>query len=185
MIVFTAVSFVHSRDLHWFYVFKSIFVFAAMHAILIWYLVKARGVSMTKLSGSAHVTGSAHAWLVMRAFNSGLGAASSLTVNQGDMTRYARKPGDALWTTLFGYPVASALPCLYGILVAACAKKLTGEAYWNMWDVMKFMLRQYPENHGARFGIFLIAVAMALSYLAGKQYRTAHHLKSREEGTNK
>jgi nucleobase:cation symporter-1, NCS1 family len=68
---------------------------------------------------------------------------------------------------MIGYPVASALPCLYGILVAACAKKLTGTAYWNMWDVMKYMLAQYPDNHGARFGIFLIAVAMALSYLAG------------------
>ncbi|KAH8883381.1 hypothetical protein GQ53DRAFT_847024 [Thozetella sp. PMI_491] len=166
MIVFTAISFVHSRDLHWFYVGKSIFVFASMHAVLIWYLVKANGVSMTSLAGSQSVTGSAHAWLVMRAFNSGLGAASSLTVNQGDMTRYARKPKDAIWTTLFGYPIASALPCLYGILVAACAKKLTGTAYWNMWDVMKYMLEQYPDNHGARFGIFLIAVAMALSYLA-------------------
>jgi cytosine/uracil/thiamine/allantoin permease len=75
-----------------------------------------------------------------------------------------------LQTTLFGYPLASALPCLYGILVAACAKKLTGTAYWNMWDVMKYMLAQYPDNHGARFGIFLISVAMALSYLAGKWF---------------
>jgi nucleobase:cation symporter-1, NCS1 family len=54
--------------------------------------------------------------------------------------------------------------------VAACAKKLTGTAYWNMWDVMKYMLAQYPDNHGARFGIFLIAVAMGLSYLAGKTW---------------
>jgi nucleobase:cation symporter-1, NCS1 family len=99
MIVFTAISFVHSRDLHWFYVFKSFFVFAAMHAVLIWYLVKANGVAMTSLAGSEPLTGSAHAWLVMRAFNSGLGAASSLTVNQGDMTRYARKPSDAIWVS--------------------------------------------------------------------------------------
>ena len=71
-------------------------------------------------------------------------------------------------TTLFGYPIASALPCLYGILVAAAAKKLTGTAYWNMWDVLKYMLDQYPDNHGARFGIFLCAVATAMAYLAGK-----------------
>jgi NCS1 family nucleobase:cation symporter-1 len=67
---------------------------------------------------------------------------------------------------LIGYPIASALPCLYGILVAAAAKKLTGTAYWNVWDVMSYMLSQYPDNKGARFGIFLCAVAMALSYLA-------------------
>ncbi len=99
MAVFTAISFVHSRDLHWFYVVKSVFVFASMHAVLIWYLVKAHGVSWTNLAGEKKVTGSAHAWLVLRAFNSGLGAASSLTVNQGDMTRYARKPGDAIWVS--------------------------------------------------------------------------------------
>ena len=28
------------------------------------------------------------------------------------------------------------------------------------------MLKQYPDNHGARFGIFLCAFSMALSYLA-------------------
>ena len=99
MIAFTAISFVHSRDLHWFYVGKSIFVFASMHAILIWYLVKADGVSMTTLARSEKITGSAHAWLVLRAFNSGLGAASSLTVNQGDMARYAKKPKDAIWVS--------------------------------------------------------------------------------------
>ncbi|KAI0477488.1 permease for cytosine/purines, uracil, thiamine, allantoin-domain-containing protein [Xylariaceae sp. FL0804] len=166
MLVFVLISLIHSRDLHWFYVCKSVYVFVCMHAVLIWYLAKSRGVSMTTLAGQPPSSQSAHAWLVLRAFNSGLGAASSLTVNQGDMTRYARKPSDAIWTTLFGYPLASALPCLYGILVAACAKKLTGTAYWNMWDVLKYMLEQYPDNHGARFGIFLIAVAMSLSYLA-------------------
>lgn len=70
-----------------------------MHAILIWYLVRAQGVSWTTLANSQPVTGSAHVWLVLRAFNIGLGAASSLAVNQGDMTRYAKKPSDAIWVS--------------------------------------------------------------------------------------
>lgn len=68
-----------------------------MHAILIWYLVRAHGVSWTTLANSKPITGSAHAWLVLRALNVGLGATSSLAVNQGDMTRYAKKPSDAIW----------------------------------------------------------------------------------------
>jgi nucleobase:cation symporter-1, NCS1 family len=72
--------------------------------------------------------------LVLQAFNAGLGTASSLTVNQGDIARYARKPNDQLWTTLIGYPIASALPCLYGILVASASSKITGEPYWNLWE---------------------------------------------------
>lgn len=42
-----------------------------------------------------------------------------------------------------------------------------------MWDVLAYMLEQYPDNDGARFGIFLLAVSMALSYLAGKS-KTVH-----------
>lgn len=49
---------------------------------------------------------------------------------------------------------------------------MTGTAYWNMWDVLKYMLDQYPDNHGARFGIFLCAVTTAMAYLAGKSTET-------------
>ncbi|WWC68286.1 uncharacterized protein I206_102209 [Kwoniella pini CBS 10737] len=166
MIVFVAISFVHSRDLHWFYIGKSIFVFAAMHGILGWYVVKSHGVTFSYIAVDKPVSTTAHIWLVLRAFNTGLGTASSLTVNQGDMARYANKPGSALWTTLIGYPIASALPCLYGILVAAAARKIHGTAFWNLWDVLNYMLEQYPDNHGARFGVFLCSIAIALSYLA-------------------
>ncbi|WVQ63909.1 uncharacterized protein L199_002065 [Kwoniella botswanensis] len=166
MIVFVSISFIHSRDLKWFYIGKSIFVFAAMHAILIWWVVKSHGVTFAYIAVDKPVSTTAHIWLVLRAFNTGLGTASSLTVNQGDMARYADKPRSAIWTTLIGYPIASALPCLYGILVAAAGRKLTGTAFWNLWDVLNYMLEQYPDNHGARFGVFLCAVAIALSYLA-------------------
>ncbi|WWC60687.1 uncharacterized protein I303_103263 [Kwoniella dejecticola CBS 10117] len=166
MFFFIGISFVHSRDLKWFYIGKSIFVFAAMHAILIWWVVKSHGVTFAYIAVDKPISSTAHIWLVLRAFNTGLGTASSLTVNQGDMARYADKPGSALWTTLIGYPIASALPCLYGILVAAAGRKITGTAFWNLWDVLAYMLEQYPDNHGARFGIFLCAVAVALSYLA-------------------
>lgn len=42
---------------------------------------------------------------------------------------------------------------------------MTGKAFWNLWDVMAYMLEQYPDNRGARFGIFLCAFAMAIAYL--------------------
>ncbi|WVQ83420.1 hypothetical protein IAT38_005561 [Cryptococcus sp. DSM 104549] len=166
MAFFLAISFVHSRDLKWFYYIKSVAVFAAMHGLLAWWMMKSGGVSFTTLASSKPLTKNAHIWLVLRAFNAGLGAASSLTVNQGDMARYADKPNSQLWTTLIGYPIASAIPCLYGILVASAAKKVTGTAYWNLWDTLDYMLTQYPDNHGARFGVFLVATSMAVSYLA-------------------
>jgi NCS1 family nucleobase:cation symporter-1 len=92
----------------------------------------------------------------------------TVTVTATQLTQNPRRPSDSLWSTLIGYPIASALPCLYGILVASAAKKVTGTAYWNLWDTLDYMLTQYPEseNRGARFAIFLVAVSMALAYLA-------------------
>jgi NCS1 family nucleobase:cation symporter-1 len=62
-----------------------------MHGVLIWWMIKSQGVSFTTLASSAPLTQDKHIWLVLQAFNAGLGTASSLTVNQGDMARYARK----------------------------------------------------------------------------------------------
>lgn len=102
MVGFFALSCVHSRDLKWFYTFKSIFVFGAMHAVLIWWMVKNGGAGWSNLrtTSTTPLTTTTRAWLVLRAFNSGLGAASSLTVNQGDMTRYANKPSAAIWVSI-------------------------------------------------------------------------------------
>lgn len=99
MMGFIALSFVHSRDLKYFYWFKSVYVFIVMHGILIWWMVKAHGVSFTTLASSTKLSRTDHIWLVLRAFNSGLGTASSLTVNQGDMTRYATSGGAAMWVS--------------------------------------------------------------------------------------
>ncbi|BGP14767.1 hypothetical protein JCM10213v2_002719 [Rhodosporidiobolus nylandii] len=163
-LVQVSMSVVHARDLKYFYQAKSVLVFIAMHAIMIWWMLKAGGAQFGQFA-SKEMSQTSYLWLAAQSFNAGLGTASSLTVNQGDMTRYADKPSSAIWTTLIGFPIASALPCLYGILVASAAKKITGTAYWNLWDTLDYMLQQYPHNHGARFGIFLAAGALALAYI--------------------
>ena len=139
MLVFVCLAFVHSRDLKPLYYFKSVYVGLAMHGVLIWFAVKSGGLSFSGLGApSGNISTTQRAWLCLQAFNVGLGTASSLSVNQGDMARYADKPNAQLWvctgrlsqadgqTTLIGYPIASALPCLYGILVASATPKKTG-----------------------------------------------------------
>ena len=165
MFIFTAVSFCHTRDLQMFYHFKAVYCFISMFAMMIWFMVKAGGVSWSTLDTNLDQSGYTRAWLILRAFNSGVGAASSLTVNQGDMTRYANKPSSAIWTTLIGYPIATALPSAFGILVASATTKMSGKAFWNVWDVLSYMLEYYGDNSGGRFLVFLLANAMMLSYL--------------------
>lgn len=74
-------------------------------------MVKAGGAQINEFTSKSMPHGE-WLWLAAQSFNAGLGAASSLTVNQGDMTRYASKPSAAIWSTSIVYPIASALPCL-------------------------------------------------------------------------
>ncbi|THV02631.1 hypothetical protein K435DRAFT_748996 [Dendrothele bispora CBS 962.96] len=163
--IFQCLTLVHPRDLKWFYVVKSIIVFVAMHGILGWWMHKNGGVHFEHESVKP-VSSTTRAWLWMQAFNAGFGTVSSLTVNQADIARYARKPSDQFWGQILMYPLASALPGLYGILVASASRELFGSPLWNLWDVTQTMLDQYPDNSGARFGVFLAAGSMALALIA-------------------
>ncbi|KAL0066857.1 hypothetical protein AAF712_006052 [Marasmius tenuissimus] len=114
----------------------------------------------------AVIMSSSQGWLWIQAFNSGMGTISSLTVNQADIARYSQTPNDQFWGQVLVFPIASAIPGLYGILVASIAKELYGKPIWNLWDVCQAMLNEYPDNSGARLGIFLAAASMALALIA-------------------
>ncbi|KAG7442883.1 uncharacterized protein BT62DRAFT_996360 [Guyanagaster necrorhizus] len=163
--VFQCLTFFHPRDLRVFYAVKSVIVFIALHAILIWWMKKNGGATFP-LEASRRLTSSETGWYFMQAFNSGFGTLSSLTVNQADIARYARNPNDQFWGQIFMFPIASALPGLYGILVASASMDLYGEAAWNLWDVCQIMLDQYPHNSAARFGVFLASASVALALIA-------------------
>lgn len=136
-----------------------------MHAILIWWMKKNGGATFP-FEASNQLTSSETGWYFMQAFNSGFGTLSSLTVNQADIARYARNPNDQFWGQIIMFPIASALPGLYGILVASASKEIYGDAAWNLWDVCQIMLDQYPHKPAARFGIFLASASVALALIA-------------------
>ncbi|KAJ3739596.1 permease for cytosine/purines, uracil, thiamine, allantoin-domain-containing protein [Lentinula detonsa] len=150
--------------LKWFYIAKSVIVLTAMHGILAWWMRKNGGVHFPSQANN-QLSGATRGWLWMQAFNSGFGAISSLTVNQADIARYASSPSDQLWGQIFVFPLASALPGLFGVLVASASQEMYGAPLWNLWDVTQKMLDQYPQNSGARFGIFLAAGSMALALI--------------------
>ena len=136
-----------------------------MQGILGWWIHRNGGLNFSSQTPS-HPAGPSQGWLWIQAFNSGMGTISSLTVNQADIARYSRKPNDQFWGQILVFPIASAIPGLYGILVASAAKELYGKPIWNLWDVCQTMLNEYPDNSGARFGIFLAAASMAFALIA-------------------
>ncbi|KAL5536558.1 hypothetical protein ACEPAF_380 [Sanghuangporus sanghuang] len=162
--VFQCMTVIHARDMKYFYWAKAILVFICMHGVLIWWMVVANG-SLNTSYAKKQQSASTQGWLFMQAFNTGLGVGASLTVNQGDIARYATSPRAQFWPQLVGFPIASSLPILYGILVASASQVVTGTAFWNLWDVLDYMFVQYEHNPGARFLLFFCSGSLALSYI--------------------
>lgn len=158
--------FIHPRNLNWYFVAKSAMVAPACFAVLAWAVVLNGGSIGPSFQVSEKVSDPMYyGWLWMQALNSGFGGCSALIVAQADIARYARKPSDQSWSQLITYPVFSALPALFGILVASATSNFWGTQYWNLWDVLSKALDYYQESPASRALVFLASFAFAVAIL--------------------
>lgn len=138
----------------------------ACFAVLIWAIVLNGGSVGPSFQVSPQIQDpDYYGWLWMMALNSGFGGCSALIVAQADIARYARKPSDQTWSQLITYPVFSALPALFGILVASCTSNFWGKQYWNLWDVLSKALDYYEMSSASRALVFLASFAFAVAIL--------------------
>jgi hypothetical protein len=120
--------FIHPRNLNWYFVAKSCMVAPACFAVLIWAIVLNGGSVGPSFQVSPKISNSDYyGWLWMMALNSSFGGCLALIVAQADIARYGRKPSDQTWSQLIMYPVFSALPALFGILVVPCTSNCWGK----------------------------------------------------------
>lgn len=158
--------FIHPRNLNWYFVAKSCMVAPACFAVLIWAVVLNGGTIGPSFEVSPSIGNpSFYGWLWMSALNSGFGGCSALIVAQADIARWARKPSDQSWSQLITYPVCSAIPALFGILVASATSNFWGKAYWNLWDVLSAALDYYDMSPASRGLVFLASFAFAVAIL--------------------
>ncbi|KAH8895262.1 hypothetical protein GQ53DRAFT_714883 [Thozetella sp. PMI_491] len=158
--------FIHPRNLNWYFVAKSCMVAPACFAVLIWAVVLNGGSVGPSFNVSSQISDpNYYGWLWLSALNSGFGGCSALIVAQADIARYARKPSDQTWSQLITYPVFSALPALFGILVASCTSNFWGKQYWNLWDVLSKALDYYEMSPASRALVFLASFAFAVAVL--------------------
>ncbi|KAI0473448.1 permease for cytosine/purines, uracil, thiamine, allantoin-domain-containing protein [Xylariaceae sp. FL0804] len=158
--------FIHPRNLNWYFVAKSCMVAPACFAVLIWAVVLNGGSVGPSFEVSPEISSpSYYGWLWMSALNSGFGGCSALIVAQADIARWARKPSDQTWSQLVTYPVFSALPALFGILVASATSNFWGKQYWNLWDVLSAALDYYDMSPASRALVFLASFAFAIAIL--------------------
>ncbi|KAK2779639.1 uracil permease [Colletotrichum kahawae] len=158
--------FIHPRNLNWYFVAKSCMVAPACFAVLIWAIVLNGGSIGPSFQVSPKISNPGYyGWLWMSALNSGFGGCSALIVAQADIARWARKPSDQSWSQLLTYPIFSALPALFGILVASATSNVWGKAYWNLWDVLSEALDYYQMSAASRGLVFLPSFAFAMAIL--------------------
>ncbi|KAI8711155.1 Allantoin permease [Fusarium sp. LHS14.1] len=158
--------FIHPRNLNWYFVAKACLVAPACFAILIWAVVLNSGSIGPSFQVAPEINKpSFYGWLWMAALNSGFGGCSALIVAQADIARWARKSSDQSWSQLLTYPIFSALPALFGILVASATSNFWGKQYWNLWDVLTEALNYYEESSASRGLVFLASFAFAIAIL--------------------
>jgi nucleobase:cation symporter-1, NCS1 family len=138
----------------------------ACFAVLIWAVVLNGGYVGPSFQVSSKISNPTYyGWLWMSALNSGFGGCSALIVAQADIARWARRPSDQTYSQLITYPVFSALPALFGILVASCTSNFWGKQYWNLWDVLSKALDYYEMSPASRALVFLASFAFAFAIL--------------------
>lgn len=157
---------IHPRNLNWYFVAKSCLVAPACFAVLIWAIVLNGGSIGPGFQVSPQISNpNYYGWLWMSALNSGFGGCSALIVAQADIARWARKPSDQSWSQLITYPFFSAIPALFGILVASATSNFWGQAYWNLWDVLSAALDYYEMNAASRGLVFLASFSFAVAII--------------------
>ena len=141
---------------------KAYFVPLAGLAFFIWAIVRAHGIGPIVRQGGT-LTGSAHAWEVIKGIMSAIANFATLVVNDPDFARFARKPRDAFWSQLFTIPIGFAVTSFIGIIVSSSSTVIYGQPIWSPLD----LLTKFLDEGGSaqRFGVFIIATAFALAQL--------------------
>ncbi|KAI9694639.1 MAG: hypothetical protein M1822_000255 [Bathelium mastoideum] len=141
---------------------KAYFVPFAGLAFFIWAIVRAHGIGPIVKQGGT-LTGSAHAWEVIKGIMSSIANFATLVVNDPDFARFARKPRDAFWSQLLTIPIGFAVTSFIGIIVSSSSSVIYGQPIWSPLDLLTKFLDE--GGSGQRFGVFVIATAFALAQL--------------------
>ncbi|TID21160.1 hypothetical protein CANINC_003440 [Pichia inconspicua] len=129
-------------------------------AFLIWTLKKANGGGPVIHQGST-ISGSEFGWAFVNSTMNSLANFATLIVNAPDFSRFANKPGAAVYSQFISLPICFSITCLIGILVSSASTVLYGVTYWNPLDVLGQFLNGY--SRGDRGGVFLISLGFAIA----------------------
>lgn len=118
--------------------------------------MEAKGVGPVIKQRAQIPAGESHAWVFLTQLFIQAANFATFATNNSDLTRYARRPNDALWTQIIGMPVAFGVVGFFGIFVTSSSQVIFGEINWDPNGILDaFLLTDYSPRR--RAGVFFIA----------------------------
>lgn len=131
-------------------------------ALLIWTIVKAKGISSV-VREKTHLNSSDHGWAFILSVMNCFSNFSTLIVNASDFSRVSHSPRSSSISQFIGIPIALSVTSLIGILLASASDPMYGTTYWNPYDLMSRYVQE--GKPGERAGIFFIAASFGLAQI--------------------
>lgn len=125
-------------------------------------VVEAKGVGPIVQQGSNIPEGTSHTWTFLTHLMIQAANFATFATNNSDLTRYARRPGDALWTQIIGMPVAFAVVGFFGIFVTSSSGVIFNEIIWDPNRLLdRFLIVDYSAK--TRTAVFFIAAGFSFA----------------------
>lgn len=125
-------------------------------------MVEAKGVGSVVRQGSSIPAGTSHGWTFVNQLFVQTANMATFATNNADLTRYARKPNDALFTQLFGMPIAYGIIGFFGIFITSASGVIFGSVQWDPNSVLDaFLTTDYSS--GRRAAVFFIAAGFSFA----------------------
>ncbi|KAF2793927.1 NCS1 nucleoside transporter family [Melanomma pulvis-pyrius CBS 109.77] len=155
-------AYIRPQKLSGLIIIKSGIMMVCLIIFFAWSLVKANGIGPIIHQGASIPKGKSHAWVFLSNFFIQAGNMATFATNNADISRYARKPKDALWTQFFGMPIAFGVIAFFGIFVTSASKVIFGEVQWDPNLILDgFLTQSYDPK--TRCGVFFIALGFSFA----------------------
>ncbi|KAH6675872.1 permease for cytosine/purines, uracil, thiamine, allantoin-domain-containing protein [Halenospora varia] len=141
---------------------KSAVMLFFIFAFFIWVIVKAHGGGPMLKAPSTVPKGETHGWLWISQFM--IQAANQLTfaTNNADITRYAARPKNAIWTQISGYPIGTGLVAFFGVFIVSASSVIYGKVLWDPIAILDGFLTQSYDSK-TRCGVFFLGLGFSFA----------------------
>lgn len=163
---------IHPTKIRHFFTFKALVLPWATLGIFIYCCVVGHGPGNFDLGIKIYTDSYTVGWNFMYCMNSILGSISAMIINQPDVARYSKKPSSPLLPQFIGFMLSKVAIQLFAMVAVASYYRVSGVAYWNLWDLLHGILDRH-WTAGARTGCFFVAVAFCIGNMGTNLFGNA------------